>query len=544
MKKRLTLLVALILVAVTLFGCAPANGSAGSTAPAAPSGDSAGSASAPATNVAAHSKTFNVVSGDTLTMLDPHNATTPADEFVMKMCYDSVLETDHKGNFTPGLATSWEFNADCTELTFHLRQGVKFTNGEPFNADDFVYNVQRMVDHKNDFAVPLYYFQSLTGAEKIDDYTAKMIFSEPYPMALNYMHDFLMIPMEAHKQMGDQMFIDMKQIGTGPWIFDEWVSGQYAHVKKNPDYWDKANYDSYFDDGYIRFVSEPSSAAAAEISGDADAYIAFGGISRDVMPLYKGTEDKIQVVETDMNMYADLRLGFPDGSPFYDAKCREALDLAIDRQALSQIYQGGDAPTGVLVPGDVGYDSAMKPYEYNPDKAKELLSQSSYDGHELTFLTSNAFLKCEDAGLAITSMLQDVGFKINFKCEDLATFNNEKDLGKWDLMNCTNQCINGDPYLFFTTRYVTDYMKSGFKGADADALSALVQKFCVEPDPSVRDSIAKQINNWNKDWHGPALATASIKGVYTVTNGMTGITIFPDGYESLKNINWSPSSGK
>ncbi|WP_073078567.1 ABC transporter substrate-binding protein [Sporobacter termitidis] len=515
-----------------LFGCAPASGPAAGAA----------QGTAPAGGESAHSKTFNIVTSDSLVQLDPHNITTPADEYVMKMSYDSLLDTDHKGKFVGNLATSWEFNTDATELTFHLRQGVKFLNGEPWNADVAVYNFQRLISHKDDFAVAINYFSPLVGAEKIDDYTAKMIFDNPYPFALNYLHQFVMIPMEANKEMGDQMFTDMKQIGTGPWIFDEWVSGQYAHFKKNPDYWDKDEYNSYFDDGYIHFVSEPSSAAGAQISGDADAYISFGGINSDVVPLYKGTEDKIQVVMNDMNMYADLRMGFPEGSPLNDEKVREAIDLAIDRQSIAdQIFQGGGVPLSILVPGDVGYDSTMAPYEYNPDKAKELLAQSSYQGQELTFLGSSAFLKSQDSMEAITSMLQDVGFKINLNVEDLATFNNEMAMGKWDLMYATNQCINGDPFLYFNSRFVTDFMHSNFKN---DELIGLVKKFNVEPDAAVREDLAKQISKWNKDFHGPALALANVKGIYAVTKGTTGINLYPDGYESLTHISWDPSLAK
>ena len=536
MKKRLTLIASIILLAAMLFGCA---------APASSNADTSDTATTPGTSGAAttsHSTTFNIVTSDTMTQVDPHNTTTPADFYCMALCYDSLIDTDRAGTYSPGLATSWEVSDDCTSITLELRQGVKFNNGEDFNADVVVYNVERLVSHKDDYNVPMVYCPLLSDAEKIDEYTVKINTSSADPSILGHLSTFLMVPMEATQELGDQMFIDMKQYGTGPWILDEWVSGQYAHFTKNPDYWDIANYDSYFEDGYVRFVSEPSSAAAAHVSGQVDAYVTFGGISTDILNLYDGSEDTITVYTKEINSYTDLRLGFPEDTPFYDEKVREALDLAIDRQTIAdEIFGTGRVPNGVITEGAIGYDETMGPYEYDLERARELLAESSYDGHELEFYATASFGKADDVAPAITSMLEDVGFNIKLNMVDVATFNAATD---WDIMYCLNLFSNGDPTTFISSRFVTDFMHATFSGTDADELIALCNAFLVETDPDVREDLAKQINNWNKDWHGPAFAIAGNNAYYALTNGIEGVGVGPDGFPVLGQIDWDTSAAE
>jgi peptide/nickel transport system substrate-binding protein len=317
-------------------------------------------------------------------------------------------------------------------------------------------------------------------------------------------------------------------------------------LTKNPDYWNKATYDPYFDDGYIRFVTEPTSAAAAQISGDADVYISQGGIGYDVLPLYAGTEGTVEVRErTDTNSYADIRLGFADNTPFYDEKAREALDLAIDRQLLAdQVIMSGIVPNGPLPVGVVGYDPSMAPYEFNPEKAKTLLAESSYDGHELKLLSMSIGLNAEDFALAITSMLQDVGFNVKPQVLDLATFNEDKDKGDWDIMPASNLFFDNDPGMYFNSRYIQDYMHSDFEGPDSETLNEFGLRYNVEPDPAKREEIMIEANHWMKDWHGPELAIASINAVWTQNYGITGIVMQPDVFWRCDYIDWDPSLAK
>ena len=95
---------------------------------------------------------------------------------------------------------------------------------------------------------------------------------------MDYFTATFCFPNEAYEEYGDQLWLDQIMIGTGPWVWDEWVDGQYLHLTKNPDYWKKDEYDPYYEEFYMRFLTEESSAIAAQLAGDIDAYISVGGI--------------------------------------------------------------------------------------------------------------------------------------------------------------------------------------------------------------------------------------------------------------------------
>jgi ABC-type transport system substrate-binding protein len=490
----------------------------------------------------AHSKTFNVASGSDIYQIDPHNMNGMADRTIIKMCYEPLVDGDHYGNYYGVLAESWEFNEDCRELTFRLKEGIQFSNGESFNADVVMYNIERLIQHSSDFAVPIQFFYNLVGSEKIDENTVKMIFSQPSPIITSHLGDFLIIPMEMHKELGDQMFNDINNSGTGPWIWDEWVSGQYAHFTKNPNYRDKATYDSYFDDGYIRFVSEPTSAAGAHIAGDVDAYIANGGIGYDVLSLYSGTEDRIDIIEKkDMTSYLCMRLGYPENSPWYDAKVREALNLAIDRQLIAdQITGTGRVPTEFFVEGVVGHDPTIPPYEFDSERAKQLLDDSSYNGEELKLLSYPSMPNPEDYALALTSMLQDVGFNIKPMILDMVSFSEERDKADWSLVPDANLWTDGNPGpTFMNIRQ--DGMHANWRGSDAEKFYVLGDSFLMEPDADKREKIAIEANNLFSD-RGCIVPIAMMNAVWAQSKGMTGIVMFPDNFYNITYIDWDLSA--
>jgi ABC-type transport system substrate-binding protein len=561
-QKRIISVLFVVFIAVTLFGCGSGGtddtgdgGGANDASNASNAGDidNAGDATQPddAASADARSRTFAVVTGDPVITMDPHNTTSQLDNVVQNMCYEPLISSDHAGAYTGVLAESWEINDSWTEATFTLRQGVKFQNGEDWNADVAVYNIERGIAHKDEFTVFMNYFNALKGAEKIDDYTFKMTFSQSFPDFMLQIPRVLFIPMGAHQEMGDQMFIDMNHIGTGPWIIDEWISGQSVHFTKSPDYWNKAEYDPYFEDGYIRLVTEPTSAAGAQISGEVDAYCQLGGIGYDVLALFEGAEDRIEIIENaETTSYADLKLGFPsslgENATWYDAKAREALNLCLDRQSIADnVFQSGRTPVGVFPKGvNFGYSPDIRPYEYDIERAKQLLSESSYDGRELSLIAQNASGNIENYSLAIVSMMEEAGFTVKLELLDQSTFVDTMNAGEWDVMVNNNIFNSGNIAAFLEPRYIADYSHANMAGPDGDDLIEQVNAFLSETDTAKREEIAIGVNNWMRDWNGPEIAVAMYNTVWTRNYGITGIESYPDTFWGMTRIDWDPSLAK
>ena len=539
MAKKIAILVSVVLIAGLLFGCGSGGGSTsgGSTSGGSTSGGSTAGGSA-----ATHGKTFNLIIHGQQNGVDPHNTVGTIDEYVGRCIFDVIADTDHYGNRFGVLCDTWEYNEDCTEMTFTLRKGITFTNGEPWNADVFVYNINRLVEYKDELGLALRYYMPMVGAVKVDDYTVKMLFDSSFPFAHAYLRLFMIIPMQAHMEYGEDFFNQRMLYGTGPWKFGEWVNGQYTYLTKNEDYWDKEHYDSYFDDGYLRYILEPTSAAAAHIAGDADAYVGQGGINRDILPLYAGSEDKIELVEIELLMHGFVTLSFKEGSVFNDIRVREAASLAIDRQSIADnIYMSGRACVGVLQPGVTGYDPSMPPYEYNPEKAKQLLAESGYDGRELVFTAANDGYRAEDATLAIASMLTDVGFNIKVLMEDTASMNERSATGNFDMNSATFLSVDGIPFGYFQWNYLSDTGHHFYKD---DTLTEYLLQFTQGLDPDKREIAARNVGWFVKENFAPYLPFALVNAVHAVSYGLDGLYLYPDGQLDFHHVDWDPSLTK
>ncbi|WP_333871560.1 ABC transporter substrate-binding protein [Desulforamulus putei] len=317
----------------------------------------------------------------------------------------------------PALATEWSASPDGKEWTFKLRQGVKFHDGTPFNADAVVFSVSRQLPPQRTDEMPYasFTFGPVQKVEKVDDYTVKFILSEPYAPFLANLAMALAAPIvsPAAVQKYGKDFIE-HPVGTGPFKFVEWKKGQQIVLEANKEYWDGA---PKIDKLVYKIVKENSVRASELRTGSIQA---MNGVDpNDVKML----EDAGFTVIKNPGMNINYLAFFCNKKPFDNPKLRLAVAHAINRENLiNYLYQGlAELPNSMLPSFMPGHDKTLKAPEYNPEKAKQLLAEAGYpNGLKVTLLTYSTVRPYNPVGgdklaAAIQADLRKVGIDVQIK---------------------------------------------------------------------------------------------------------------------------------
>jgi peptide/nickel transport system substrate-binding protein len=328
-----------------------------------------------------------VPQGDTFTLrinedpetLDNVKTTSGSAATVMGLTFlERLIYIDSNNAVHGWLAESWTVSDDQLEVTFKLRQGIKFTDGTDFNADAVKFHFDRILDPKN--ASPSKaYFKLLKEAVVIDPYTVKLVFNKPFAglwNILNYPYSGFNSPTAVQK-WGDQY--GRHPIGTGPFMLKEWIPGSSVTFVRNP------NYTQVRDDAINKgpsllaqfkflVIPEDGTAMAALKTGELDASI----LNADTLPQVEN--NPLFSISIDKNSTSLHFIEFNcKKAPFDDPQFRTAVGYAVDRDAIVQSSRGGysTAMYNPLAPGLTGYDASIgEQYgtPYNPDKAREILT--------------------------------------------------------------------------------------------------------------------------------------------------------------------------
>lgn len=535
-RRMLAALMVLTMLVGMLAGCS-------SSSPATPASDpttadAAATPSATDSSGKTHSKSVSVAFSEGLIKLDPHDQTLSTSITMIDMVFDTLLESDHAGTYTPRLAESYSVSDDGLEWTIKVREGVTFHDGEVCNADDVVCTFQRLIDTPT-LATVVNYWTSLVSVEKIDDYTVKLTLSEPTAAAVMMgLGNTPIIPNEAYEKYGTALFTEQIMTGTGPWKFDEWVDGQYVHFTKNENYWNGGN-NSYFDDVYIRFISEASTAISGQLTGEIDAYYNTSGIPQDLLGLYAGSENTCELLQVPVSAIQYLGFQCGEGSVFQDVNVRRAFSMAIDRQSIIDALMNGNGAIcdGIANDKTLGYDENLHSpyYTYDPDGAKSLLESTGYAGEEIVISSVSAF---NTLALAICDMVNAVGFNCKAEVVEAATLLDIRSTGDYDAFIVTAFHTDGDLYQFINFRVASDAHTSEYVNEE---LNALVKQSNEEPDNAVRDELFKQANAIIADECAPMISIAQLQNTQSVNYGITGVEFLGDAFCLLKNISYDPS---
>ena len=225
---------------------------------------------------AAQEKVFRYATTGDILGLDPHANNEGPTNTMKGNIYGRLLHRLPDLSLEPDLATEWQLGDDGVTWTFKLRQGVKFHNGDPFNADDVVYSFKRQTQPSSEMSFAL---ASVKDLRKIDDYTIEIVTKGPDPILLLNMPNFYIVDkkyMEANnafevvKGAGKTNFANTHANGTGPFKVVEWVQDNRVVLEPNKDWWNQANRKDNIDRAVFTPIANDATRVAALLSGEID----------------------------------------------------------------------------------------------------------------------------------------------------------------------------------------------------------------------------------------------------------------------------------
>jgi len=348
---------------------------------------------------------------DTSTM-DPHMHTERMGIIINQHIFDTLLARDTKTwQPIPHLAESVK-NVNPTTWEMKLRKGVKFHNGEPFNAESVKFSFDRVLNPEQKSPIRGN-FTWIKSVDIVDEHTVRIVTDKPYPVIHETLTfgNFGMVPPKYVKEKGDAHFAK-NPVGTGPFKFVEWRKGERTTVEANEQYWKGAPAIKTI---VFRVIPETATQIAELLSGGVD-------ILRAVPPdqiSAIGKSGVARVTATQILRVVFLQLdgdGRAGKTPLTDVKVRRAINHAVNVDEIIQKVLGGMAvrtPAGTN-PMAFGFDPAIKPHAYDPEAAKKLLAEAGFpNGFEVTLNTyAGSIVSVDQVAQATMGYLAKVGIKI------------------------------------------------------------------------------------------------------------------------------------
>lgn len=400
---------------------------------------------------------------------------------IANFIYEPLIYMDpEQGEMVPWLATDWHYEDDVT-LVINLREGVKFSNGNDFTAEDVLYSIGRYAAGSKYGAS--YTFIDLENCYAEDDYTVVLKFFTPSGPAVNLLTQTYMYDKTFSEEVGIEA-LNTTSCGTGPYVQVEWTANYAFEYAKNEDYWGGVDVEVFFDSILLRYYSEETTMEVDFETGAIDCAVGVTDTMAERM-LDNEIEGANLWLASRMSMYS-LAL-YDQYEPFQDVRVRQAIAHAVNWDDVRDVSLGVlcQAPTSV-VPHGLLYKTDVGAYEYDPELAKQLLAEAGYeDGFEFLLVptTGNFYtLVCE----TIQYYLAEVGITMNFEQYDFSTAitywqgtqNNGVPVNQAGILS--NGATNGDPDKLMTTtkigsgltyvecndEYVQELLTTGATSAD------------------------------------------------------------------------------
>ncbi len=300
--------------------------------------------------------------------LDPHQATSTIEWSILMNMFDPLIHRRDDMTLAPALAERWEVDEAKRVWTFYLRKGVKFHNGEPFDAESVRYTFERMRDKKLKHRITVYRRIFLDKIEKLDSHTVKIHTRRPVATLPVWMVNAFMLPPKYYSSTSPKELL-RKPVGTGPYKLVEWIKDDRIVMEANDGWWGG---EPGIKKAVWRPVPEVSARIAELETGGADIIL---NISPDQSKTIAASEDGIQFkgIQGGRRVYLGVRT---DHGALGDGRVRRALNYAVDFGTIVKNVLLGHGSRMKSVVNAPNSDPALKAYPYDPQKAKALLAEA------------------------------------------------------------------------------------------------------------------------------------------------------------------------
>ncbi|NRF93345.1 glutathione ABC transporter substrate-binding protein [Paenibacillus frigoriresistens] len=469
-------------------------------------------------------KDLVVALGAEPTILDPQDSNDALSNNATELLFDKLVTLDKEGKIVPQLAKEWSTSTDGKKMTFKLREGVKFQDDTPLNAEAVKFTFDRVLNKENKLNRYSFYSEFIDKVNADSEYQVSFDLKFPFGPALTY---FAQAAGAIHspknlKEQGKN--IGKAPVGAGPFKLKEWVPGTKVVFEANPNYWaGKPKVKT------ITFKPVPENASRSIMLETGEADVISPVVPTDVERL-KGN-DKVNVLVSPSSRTLEFPLNTTK-APFNDVRVRQALNYAVDKETIvKKVLSGyGKVSEAAIAESIVGY-SSVGVYPYDPEKAKQLLAEAGVKpGTKIMLWTPEGrYLMDRQIAEFVQGNLQAVGFTVEFRKYEWGTYkglttNPKKD--GYDVIMDSWGASTGDADWAARPNFATTGSNnlSGITNADLDAL---LDKGMKTANPDERKKIysdalkiVKEQAPWifvldNKQITG---VRKNVEGVYNWTN--------------------------
>ena len=467
------------------------------------------------------------VDADITPGLDIHDAASlQTGENLGMNVFDGLIQVGEEG-FAPRLAEKWEAAEDG--WIFYLRDDVVFHDGTPFNAEAVKFNADRLIEGNNRQSSK---WAAVESAEVIDEFTVKLVTKGPPSFAL--------LGQLVHAGAGAMQSPTAVQngefpVGTGPFKLVEWKQGEALILEKNEDYWMDG---PYVDRVEIKVVPEAATRVLMLEAGEADYILNVPPADAERLKDIDG----ITIYNPPSASWRYIGMNY-QREPFNDKRVRQALNYAVDAEAISANVLKGYAKVLTSPVGSAMWSHIdIGPYPYDPDKARELLAEAGYpDGFSATLISSEGLqTEATAASLAVRQYLADVGVEIEIENMEFGVWLDriftpledntvEMTIGSYgsadpDGLRIMLGCDEWPPQ-----RNSTFYCN--------DEVDALFKEGMNETDLDKRNEIYEEIQKlvWED---APWIFLVELSSIYAWNDSVEGLTTYPgnQNYYELRNV--------